>query len=358
MTDEGRGRKALWSLGLVFCQTLAAAAALAVAWHFFGREAEPSYSRTLARVLPSVVGVYGRNAAADDSVGAGVVVDQNYILTSYHLIAAARSIHIDIGGRRWRAQIANVNPEIDIAFLQLAEPADSNPDSAAVSALAPADGTAADFRLTSAAFADSDNLKQGDVVFAVGNPFGLSRSASMGIVSAIGRDKLGIRNFIQTDAAINPGSSGGALANVRGELVGINSAFYADYAGAAAPPRGVGFAVPAAVVRRSLDDFLRARAPAENSFGAEIRPMSARLQREVLDFAPEVTPVMLVSRVWEGTPAAKIGLAPGDIVLTVDAADDSAANISETGALPLSLQSVVVMRGGVQQRLSLPPLEG
>lgn len=310
-------------------QTAAVVAVILLAWQTFWRS-PPSYRDALARVLPSVAGIYGGETRSrlSGGVGAGVVVDARHILTNYHLVANMLTIEADVNGVLHIAELVGVDPEIDIAVLRV-------------------DGG----KMPPVVFADDADLRQGDIVFAVGNPFGWNRSASMGIVSALGRDLADtphIENFIQTDAAINPGSSGGALTNIRGELVGISSALFTR--APAGNARGIGFAVPADIVRRSLRDFLP-QPPSGNLFGAEVRPMSARMHREVLDFVPETTPVMLVSRIWDGTPAAKMGVRPGDIVLEING--QPAHDLSETGALSPSLQHLVVWRGGARLRLQL-----
>lgn len=321
------------SLLRLFYRTAAVAAALLLVWQTVWRP-PLSYRDALARVSPSVAGIYGGQARAHpaDSIGAGVVVDERHILTNYHLVANMNAIAADVNGAVYAAELVGVDPEIDIAVLRV-------------------EGG----KMPPVSFADDSDLQPGDVVFAVGNPFGLGRSASMGIVSAVGRNLAETphaENFIQTDAAINPGSSGGALTNIRGELVGVSSALFAR--APAGEARGIGFAVPARLVRRSLRDFLP-QPPSGNPFGAEVRPMSARMHREVLDFVPETTPVMLVSRIWSGTPAAKTGVRPGDIVLEIDG--NPPRDLSETGALPPSLRTMIVLRGGERLRLQLPQEE-
>lgn len=324
--------KYLW---LLFCQTAVVLAAAVFVWQLFGRTPPASYNGAVARALSSVVGVYGRNEPElddiykSDSIGAGVIVDERHILTNYHIIANMGYIEADIDGERRAAEVVGVAPEIDMAVLRISG-----------------------LRLRAIAFAEDAALRQGDVVFAVGNPFGLDRSVSMGIVSAVGRSGIGmniLENYIQTDAALNPGSSGGALTNARGELVGINSALFSRYSA-----QGIGFAVPAAVVRHSLGDFLPppARLPEDNDFGAEVRPMSERLHKKILKKTPPHTPVMLISRVWDGTPAAKMGLRPGDIVLEIN--EEPPRELSQTGQLPASMQNMVVLRGGKRRFLALP----
>lgn len=336
-------KKNIISLWRLFCQTVTLCVAVLLIWRGFGETSPSSYGDAIGRVLASVPGIYGRTTAdissaavspdgiavGADSIGAGVIVDERHILTNYHIVANMNVIEAKIGGDFHSAELVGVNPEIDIAVLRVSG-----------------------ILMSPLTFADDATLRPGDVVFAVGNPFGLSRSASMGIVSAVGRNDLGINrqeDFIQTDAAINPGSSGGALINTAGELVGINSALFSRYSGGVAA-QGIGFAVPVEVIRRSLEDFLLSRLP-DNPLGAEVRPMSSRLHREVLSEPPPYTPVMLVSRVWEGTPADKMGMMPGDIVWEID--DLPAHALSESGELPLSLQNMVVLRGGKPRRLSL-----
>ena len=331
---SGKNIKPLW---LLFCQAAVIFTAALWVWEAWQPPAV-SYSEAIGRVMPSVAGIYGRRGGTpvavprrdSQSIGAGVIVDDRHILTNYHLVANMAAIEADIDGNLYAAELVGVDPEIDIAVLSVHAA-----------------------HMSPIQFAKEGALKQGDVVFAIGSPFGLSRSASMGIVSATGRSHLGINlleDFIQTDAAINPGSSGGALANAKGELVGINSFLFARTSGGS-PAQGIGFAVPTETIRRSLRDFLPPRRPASHPIGAEARPMSERLHQEVLDDDLDYAPVMLISRLWEGTPAAKMGMQPGDIILEID--DQPAVVLSETGELPLSLQTMVVQRGGERRRLSL-----
>lgn len=324
MTATEENAKLLPRLG----RFAAIAAVVFLLWQTLWRP-PPSHRDALARILPSVVEIYGgRTSRIADNIGAGVAVDGRHILTNYHLVANMSEIEADINGEIRAAELVGVDPEIDIAVLRVAG-----------------------VKMPPAVFADDSDLRRGDLVFAVGNPFGLGRSASMGIVSAIGRDLADTprrESFIQTDAAINPGSSGGALANIRGEVVGINSVLFTrDSSGGA---QGIGFAVPMTAVRRSLRDFLP-QPSSGNPFGAEVRPMSERMRLEVLNFVPETTPVMLISRIWSGTPAAKMDARPGDIILEIDGGP--AGDLYETGALPLSLRSMIVLRGGERIHLRL-----
>ena len=320
----------LWRL---FCQSFTIFAAILLVWQIFWQAPTYSYSDTLSRVLPSVVGIYGRGSSTpQNSTGAGVAVDAQHILTNYHLVANMAVIAVDINNELYSASIVGVDPEIDIAVLRV----DNH-------------------NLQAIRFASNPTLKQGDIVFAVGNPYGLSQSASMGIVSAIGRKNLGINrleDFIQTDAAINPGSSGGPLTNIKGELVGINSALFTHNPKFDGFPQGIGFAVPGSIVRRSLNDFLPPYDPPPHPLGAEVRPMSERLRREILNFTPENKPVMLISKIWKDTPAEAIGLSPGDIILKVN--NQTPHTLSETGVLPVALKSITVLRAGERLKLHIP----
>lgn len=330
MTEKTTEKNAAFAMRIFAIVAAAIGFALLLFWSASWNPPPMSYREAMSRIAPSVAGIYGGQARSrpHDNIGAGVAVESRHILTNYHLVANMNAIEANVNGVLHSAELVGVDPEIDIAILRI-------------------DGG----KMPPAAFAEDSDLRQGDLVFAIGNPFGLGRSASMGIVSAIGRDLADTphaENFIQTDAAINPGSSGGALANARGELVGINSALFAR--GPAGEAYGIGFAVPAGVVRRSLRDFLP-QPPNSPPFGAEVRPMSARMHREVLDFVPDTTPVMLVSRIWPGTPAAKLDVRPGDIVLEIN--EKPPQGLSDTGALPPSLRTMIVLRGGERIRLSV-----
>jgi S1-C subfamily serine protease len=169
------------------------------------------------------------------SAGSGVIVDvdEGTIVTNYHVIKDADEIHVGLtDGRSLEAKLIGFDPEVDIAILKVN-----------------------DKNLTAIKLANSDVLEVGDYVVAIGNPFGLGQTVTTGIVSALGRTGLGIEgfeNFIQTDASINPGNSGGALVNLRGELVGINTAILAPAGGNV----GIGFAIPTNMVKISLDQIL------------------------------------------------------------------------------------------------------
>jgi serine protease DegS len=229
----------------------------------------------------------------ENSLGSGVIVDANgYILTNNHVIASASEIQVVLGdGRALPARIVGSDPETDIAVLQ-----------------------AAGEKLPIATLGESDTLQVGDVVMAIGNPFGVGQTVTLGIVGATGRNQLGItdfENFIQTDAAINPGNSGGALINAVGEVVGINTAIFSDSGGS----HGIGFAVPiqlADAVMQQITTHGRVIRGWLGITGQDLTPALA----ESLDMP--MRDGILVSGVLEDGPADTAGIKPGDLIIALD----------------------------------------
>lgn len=229
------------------------------------------------------------------SAGSGVIVDAKAgtIITNFHVIAGADEIQISLtDGRRFEATLVGADPEVDIAVLNIQAQ-----------------------RLTELSIRDSDQLRVGDFVVAIGNPFGLGQTITTGVVSALGRSGLGIEgyeNFIQTDASINPGNSGGALVDLNGDLVGINTAIIAPGGGNI----GIGFAIPSNMMRQVANQILDSGNVSRGQIGISIQEITPELQRAFQ--LENGQSGVLVTGVNQGSPAAKAGLRTGDLILSVD----------------------------------------
>lgn len=278
-----------------------------------------SYRDAARAALPSVVHIYTtqqvrqqRHPLFDDPIfrhffgdrpdgesqrnsglGSGVIVSQNgYILTNYHVIEAADDIQVSLNdGNTYRARTVGSDPESDLAVLRI---------------------DAKD--LPAITFGQVDNLRVGDVVLAIGNPFGVGQTVTMGIVSALGRSHLGINtfeNFIQTDAAINPGNSGGALIDSLGNLVGINTAIYSRTGG----NHGIGFAIPASSARSIMEQIIENGSVTRGWIGVEAQEITQELAES---FGLPGTDGSLIAGVVRGSPADKAGIRPGDVLLSIN----------------------------------------
>lgn len=230
------------------------------------------------------------------AAGSGVIIDakNGTVITNHHVVRGADEIHVALeDGRSYEAKLLGSDPDVDIAVLQLQDYED----------------------LTDIKIADSDELLVGDFVVAIGNPFGLNHSVTTGVVSALGRTGLGIEgyeDFIQTDASINPGNSGGALVNLRGELVGINTAILAPGGGNV----GIGFAIPTNMARSSIDQILEHGEVKRGQLGVMIQDLTRELA-EAFDIDSQQRGV-LIAEVQEDSAADKAGLKAGDVVISVD----------------------------------------
>ena len=225
-------------------------------------------------------------------LGSGVIVSSDgLLLTNHHVVANASDIEVLLAdGRQVQAQLVGADPETDVAVLKIALD-----------------------HLPVIAFGDPDQLQVGDTVLAIGNPFNVGQTVTSGIVSALGRSRLGINifeNFIQTDAAINPGNSGGALVDGEGNLVGINTAIFSRTGGSL----GIGFAIPASTARQVMAALLQDGVVARGWIGVQTRELTPEFAEA---FKLPVQQGVLVGGVVPGAPAAKAGIKPGDVLLSV-----------------------------------------
>lgn len=265
------------------------------------------------------------------SAGSGVILDSDkgIIMTNFHVINGADEVQVSlIDGRVFAAEILGTDPDLDIAILSIhAEDLSDVPT------------------------ADSNILEVGDFVVAIGNPFGLGQTVTTGIVSALGRSGLGIEgyeNFIQTDASINPGNSGGALVNLRGELVGINTAIIAPSGGNI----GIGFAIPINIAKASMDQIIRYGEVKRGQIGVGIQEITPDLR---LAFGLNNGEFgVLVTNVAKGSSAYKAGLLPGDIILEVEGSTTTSIGLfrSQVGMMAIGdYVALSILREGQRQTL-------
>jgi len=236
---------------------------------------------------------FGEQAQRRSGLGSGVVVSpEGYILTNFHVVDGADEIEVAHNdGRKYKARVVGSDPESDLAVLRIP----------------------ADHKLPVIAFGSSDTLRVGDVVLAIGNPFGVGQTVTSGIVSALGRSHLGINtfeNFIQTDAAINPGNSGGALVDSNGNLVGINTAIYSQSGGS----MGIGFAIPVSLAKNVMEQIVRNGGVTRGWVGIEVQEITPDLAES---FKLGATQGAMIAGVMRGSPADKAGIKPGDVLTQV-----------------------------------------
>ncbi|SEN35343.1 serine protease DegQ [Nitrosospira multiformis] len=256
------------------------------------------------------------------SLGSGVIVSsQGYILTNHHVIEAADEIEIALAdGRKTKARVIGSDPETDLAVVRV--------DMEGLPAIT---------------FGYSDNALVGDIVLAIGNPFGVGQTVTMGIISALGRTHLGINtfeNFIQTDAAINPGNSGGALVDASGNLIGINTAIVSRTGGSL----GIGFAITAGVAKQIMEQIIRTGGVTRGWIGVEVQDMTPELAES---FKRPTTSGALIAGVLKGGPADRAGVKPGDIIVGVGGKEvtDSSGMLNLVAALPPgNMATITVMR--------------
>lgn len=279
-----------------------------------------SYADAVEKAAPAVVNIYTRTVVRrkqhpliDDpffrrffdlgdqprkeriqsSLGSGVVISsQGYIVTNNHVIASADSIVIALkDGREAAAEVIGTDPETDLAILKT------------------------DLKdIPSMTLTSSDSLRVGDVVLAIGNPFGVGQTVTMGIVSATGRNSLGLNtyeDFLQTDAAINPGNSGGALIDATGNLIGINTAIFSKSGGS----QGIGFAIPSNLAKKVMTDLIEHGRVIRGWLGVEIQEVTPRLAES---FHLDDLNGLIIAGIYRDGPAHRAGLQPGDVMLSIN----------------------------------------
>jgi Do/DeqQ family serine protease len=267
-----------------------------------------------------------------NAVGSGVIVDaeKGYLLTNSHVVDKADEVVITLTDRRQlKAEVVGTDPETDIAVLKV------NPE-----------------KLIALPLADSERLLVGDFVMAIGNPFGLGQTVTTGIVSALGRSGLGIEgyeDFIQTDASINPGNSGGALINLKGELVGINTAIIAPGGGNI----GIGFAIPINMARLVMEQLIEHGEVQRGRIGVQIQDLTPDLAEA---FGVDVQTGAVVSQVIPGGPADKAGIKSGDVITHVNTEPvDGSADLRNTIGLKRVGEKVKLslIRNGEKQEVEM-----
>jgi serine protease Do len=283
---------------------------------------KPTFSRVIKRLAPCIVNIYSSKTVEPDpqleaimnnpmlrdlfgdqlgnsahnkphqeqALGSGVIVSSDgYILTNFHVVDGADEVDVSLASsdREFKAKVVGTDPPTDLSVLKITEQ-----------------------NLPVAELGDSDNLQVGDVALAVGNPFGVGQTVTMGIVSATGRGGFGVvdyEDFIQTDAAINPGNSGGALADGDGRVVGINTAILSTSKGG----QGIGFAVPINLAKSVTDQIIHEGRVVRGSLGIVVQPITSDLAKH---FKLQSQSGALISEVIPGGPAAQAGMKVGDII--------------------------------------------
>ncbi|WP_280546686.1 Do family serine endopeptidase [Halomonas sp. 11-S5] len=329
------------------------------------RQAEPltrqqgrtSYAQAVERAAPAVVNIYStrvvereehplmsdpffRQFFGDElpsrqrmlsSLGSGVIVsDDGYVLTNHHVIRGADQIQVALrDGRETLAEVIGTDPESDLAVLRI------DLESLPVMELT-----------------DTTEVAVGDVSLAIGNPFGVGQTVTMGIISATGRSHLGLNayeDFIQTDAAINPGNSGGALVNAEGALVGINTAIFSRSGGS----QGIGFAIPANLARNILEELVTRGRVIRGWMGIEAQELNQEL---AASFGLQTPAGVIIAGVVPDGPADRAGLQPGDVLLEVDGQPvlDPRRTMSDLAAMaPGTRLPLTVVRGGERREVTI-----
>lgn len=265
------------------------------------------------------------------SLGSGVIVDrEGYILTNNHVIKDADEIKVRLSDKReFTGKVIGTDPKTDLAVIKI------NSDNLPV-----------------IKWGDSDKLRVGETVIAIGNPFGLSQTVTSGIVSATGRANVGIadyEDFIQTDAAINPGNSGGALVNVNGELVGINTAIFSTSGGY----QGIGFAIPSNMAKVVMENLIKRGKVIRGWLGVVIQPVTPELAKQ---FGLKEEKGVLVGDVVEEGPAEKAGIQRGDVIIEYDGrkvSEPSSLRNMVANTQPGKVVKIKILREGKEKNLQV-----
>jgi serine protease DegQ len=318
-----------------------------------------SFSEAAKRAMPTVVNIYTskeikaqRPPFMDDPVfryffggegegqsqksnnlGSGVIVsDQGYILTNAHVVEAADEIEVALAdNRRAKAKVIGTDPDTDLAVIKIDLP-----------------------KVPAITFGQSDQAQVGDVVLAIGNPFGVGQTVTLGIISALARSHLGINtfeNFIQTDAAINPGNSGGALVDVNGNMIGINTAIYSRTPGGAS--LGIGFAIPVSTAKMVLDQLVQTGSVTRGWIGVAVQDLTPELSESLKLGDARGT---LISEVIREKPAEQGGVKVGDLLIAVDGkpVTDSAGMLALISAIaPGTSTTLKVLRAQKEVELKV-----
>jgi serine protease DegQ len=285
---------------------------------------DPLFRRFFGERLP-----YATQRAS--SLGSGVIVSgEGYIVTNHHVVESADEIEVALSdGRTALAQVIGNDPESDLAVIRV------NLE-----------------KLPVATLGNSDGLQVGEVVLAIGNPFGVGQTVTMGIISALARTQTEVNpfeSFIQTDAAINPGNSGGALVDAAGNLIGINTAIYSK-TGAS---HGIGFAIPVNVVRQVMEQIIRSGAVTRGWLGVEMQNLTADI---AASFRLPVQQGVIVAGVVRNGPAYRAGMLPGDVLIEIAGVSvrDSVAAIRQIAAIAPGMDTpMTVVRNGQAMQLNV-----
>ncbi|CAI8888386.1 Periplasmic serine endoprotease DegP-like [Pseudomonas sp. IT-P253] len=266
----------------------------------------------------------------ESSLGSGVIMSpEGYLLTNNHVTSGADQIVVALkDGRETLARVIGSDPETDLAVLKI------------------------DLKnLPSITVGRSDNIRIGDVALAIGNPFGVGQTVTMGIISATGRNQLGLNNyedFIQTDAAINPGNSGGALVDANGNLTGINTAIFSKSGGS----QGIGFAIPIKLAMEVMKSIIEHGQVIRGWLGIEVQPLTQELAES---YGLSGRPGIVVAGIFRDGPAQKAGLQLGDVILSIDGepASDGRRSMNQVARIkPTDNVTVQVMRNGKELKLT------